>query len=220
MPTSEQLQGIHRLRLWYELSSPLDREYGMTAYDMYARDICLVGHSFAPLQQRIAAFALLSPNNDYGGNLRSLRIVLEGYKSRLPIEKLHGLTTYHACARRAYRVLQGESIESVFSPNAKKTYNFYQNIWDPENPQYVTIDGHMYNLWHGERNLLKVAAVKFKPKEYDEISVGFKVAAGELKILPNQLQGTLWWCYKRMLGIRFDYQMDLELVEDGYENGL
>lgn len=203
-------KGMYRLKLWYELASDLDHEYGLDAYNMYQRDIDAIGLvGLATLQEKIAAFALLSPNNDYGGNLRCLRIVLEGHRDGIPVERLKGLTTYRACAKRAYRVLDG--IDWVFSPYAKKTYNFYQNIWQPNNPEYVTIDGHMYNLWKGERNLLKSVAVKFRAKEYEEIAQGFRIVAKEVGLLPNQLQATLWWCYKRMLGIRFDYQMDLDL---------
>ena len=195
---------------WWNRSSAMDRDYGMSAYWTYHCDIAAGG---ANILITAAVFALLSPNSDYDGNLRSMRIVLNGFARRpyrTPVDQLQGLGTYRHCAERAYQVLLGKHPDQVFGPNAHKTYNFYRNILDPNDPQYVTIDGHMYNLWRGERTTLSEA--KLKPGTYDKIAGEFKEVAQAVGVLPNVLQATLWQCWKRTHRIRFDPQIDLPLM--------
>jgi len=189
----------------------MDRDYGRAAYWNYHHAIAASGSN---ILITAAVFALLSPNSYYDGNLRSLRIVLDGFNRRpyrVPVDQLEGLSTYRHCAERAYQVLMGKHPDQVFGPNAKKTYNFYRNIVDPEDAAYVTIDGHMWNLWRGKRTVLDAARIK--PAQYDEVAGDFKEVARAVGMLPNQFQATMWWCWKRVHGIKFDYQMDLELAD-------
>jgi hypothetical protein len=140
-------------------------------------------------------------------------VVIRGFRHRpyrIPVDRLEGLGTYRHCAARAYRILFNEPPEDVFGRDALKTYNFYRNIVDPSDPNWVTIDGHMYNLWRGEQTTLDQARIP-GPKRYGEIAGDCKELALALGVLPNQLQATLWYCYKRVNGIRFNYQIDLPL---------
>jgi len=195
---------------WWNTSSQMDRDYGKTAYHGYKFDIMKILPTRS-MDVGCAVFALLSPNNDYNGNVDSMRKVVAAHRRGIPAREIEGLTCYRACAERAYRVLDCEPIDNVFGKNANKTYNFYRNILDPEDPRFVTIDGHMYNLWRGEITTLKEVAVHFKPKQYKVIADDFKAFARALDIPPSQLQATLWWIWKRVNRIRFDYQIDLPL---------
>jgi hypothetical protein len=197
----------------------MDRDYGLTAFETYKRDILSSGGN---LLVTAAVFAVLSPNSDYEGNLRSFRVVVEGFSRRpyrIPVDRLEGLGTYRHCAGRAYRLLLGETPDKVFGPGARKTYSFYRNILDPEDPEYVTIDGHMYNLWRGKRERLKASRIPVGA--YHEIAGEFKEVARAVGVIPCQFQGTLWQCWRRTHKIRFDPQLELELeLELGVEECL
>ena len=210
---SESGSGMSNLVRWWNDSSPMDREYGLIAYRSYRDRIGSLTSRTSP-EKACAVFALLSPNSDFNGNVRSFQIVMAGFRRkprRLTVDELQGLRTYRTCAARAYRILQGEPPAKVFGPTAPKTWNFYHNLLDPRDVRFVTIDGHMYNLWRGERSSLNVAAARFKPAVYEEIAGDFKELAKALGLVPNQLQATVWWAYKRINGIKFDYQIDLDL---------
>ena len=196
---------------WWNKSSQMDRQFGMSCYGKY-RDKIFSLNTDTDIRRLCAVFSLLSPNNDYAGNLYSTMVVLRGHENRITVDRLKGLTTYRACAHRAYRVLDGEPILDVFGPQALKTYNFYCNLYDPQDREHVTIDGHMINLWRGEVLPLKTVAAKHRsPKLYLAIAQDFKDLSRALDILPCQLQGTLWWSWKRINRIRFESQMELPL---------
>ena len=205
----ELTTGMRNLDDWWNKSSAMDREYGASAYLDYHTD---VAHRFFPLPKPVscAVFALTSPNNDYDGNIRSADLVIRAFAAGKSVAEIANATTYRACMSRAYKVLEGYPIPSVFGPTAQKTWNFYNNVLDPANPHYVTIDGHMYNLWRGERSTLKDAAQSFRPRIYEQIAEDFRRLARMHRVLPNQLQATLWWTWKRINRIRFKYQIEME----------
>ena len=187
----------------------MDKEYGELAYSTYHTEVV---YGFWPLPKQVscAVFALTSPNNDYAGNLKSAELVIRAFAQQKPVAHIANATTYRACMERAYRVLGGAEPRSVFGPTAQKTWNFYNNVLNPSSPDFVTIDGHMYNLWRGERSTLKDVAQKLRPRLYEEIADDFKELAWHKRLLPNQVQATLWWTWKRVNNVRFKHQMELQ----------
>jgi hypothetical protein len=111
------------------------------------------------------------------------------------------------------------AIEEAFGKNARKTWNFYMNIYNPHDERFVTIDGHMWNLWRGKRSTLDAARIPGGGK-YEEVAEDFKQVAKAVGVIPCQFQATLWWCYKRVNGIRFDYQIDIPELQDDEHQGL
>lgn len=201
---------VDRILEWWNVNvSDMDKEYGRSAYRGYRDTVSRIACGHISLVKACAVFALCSPNSDYEGNLRSLEVIIRGYLNGAPVEGLRGLSTYRQCAIRSYRVLSGELPEHVFGYDARKTYSFYRNILDPSDPYFITIDGHMHNLWAGKVRTLDKSG--FRPKLYDRIANDFKEASRRVDdiLLPNQMQAALWWSWKRVHGIRFDYQIDL-----------
>jgi hypothetical protein len=155
--------------------------------------------------QTVAAFAALSPNNDYMGNLRSTVSLMQGIKSNKLPEDIT-ISTYRACGERAYNYLIGEK-DFLVSTKGKKTINFYRNILHPDDAKWVTIDGHMYGMWVGCPIVMKeVAHIKIP---YETIASAVKTLAKRNSLLPNQMQATLWFVWKRMNNIVFERQLPL-----------
>jgi hypothetical protein len=112
-----------------------------------------------------AVFAALSPNNDYHGNLRDADRLLEAAKNKIGIDDFK-VSTYGNNKRKAWSIANGvEPLDVIVFP---KTRSFFLNIFDPLDPHPVTVDGHIYNAWHGRRISLKGAAQKGSHKLYEE----------------------------------------------------
>lgn len=184
---------------------PIDRGEGMTAYLRYRWTLSrLAAHYGAELPGTVAAFAALSPNNDYMGNLRSTATLLKARAEGIPFERCT-VSTYRACARRAWDYLDG--IPFLERTKGPKTRAFYQNILDPWDPEPVTIDGHMFGLWAGQRLTMKQVVRLRIP--YDRVADDFRSFAGRNGILPCQLQATLWFTWKRIHRVIYSPQLDV-----------
>lgn len=67
----------------------IDLREGLVAYERYHETLRKVSIYYrVGFVQTVAAFAALSPNNDYVGNLRSLVSVIQGAKIHTPPEKI------------------------------------------------------------------------------------------------------------------------------------
>ncbi len=153
-----------------------------------------------------AVFAALSPNNDYFGNLRDCDRLLAAARARQPIESFK-VSTYGNNKQKAWEIAHGrEALDLIVF---KKTRNFYLNIIDPTNPIPVTIDGHCYNIWKGERIRLTAAAQRLKPKLYDLIANDMRTIAVESRLIPNQVQAIAWITWRRIHRIRVSDQSEL-----------
>ena len=192
----------------------VDINEGKVAYQNYhllmKRIAIYYGAGFA---QTVAAFVSLSPNNDYTGNLRSLVTVLSCIKEGKDIHKVT-TSAYGHCKLRAYSFLIGEK-DFLLETQGLKITNFYCNILRPDDPRFVTIDGHMSNVWAGKVRNMKLALIG-KPSKYQQIADGFKKVARHHKLLPNQIQGICWFTWKRINNLRYDNQLNLFGSEDDY----
>jgi len=177
-----------------------------------------MAHDFGfPAHVGAGVFAALSPNNDYLGNLRDCRKLLKGVQAGLPLEVIK-VSTYGNNKRKAYKIAQGANPLDliVFS----KTRNFYLNIMDPNDPIPVTVDGHIFNAWEGTRLSLKGAAQRFRAKHYETVADSIREIARQRGVLANQVQGIIWFCWRRIHGILYTAQQELwsrEARAAGYE---
>ena len=82
------------------------------------------------------------------------------------------------------------------------------NLMCPDDPGFVTIDGHMSCAWQGKNLTMKEAVVKTE-RGYREIANATKFLANVAGILPNQFQATVWFARKRTAKVKYDPQLDL-----------
>lgn len=183
----------------YSRADRIDLDEGMHAYVRYHESLKYYARFYSvKMPHVIGAFAALSPNNDYIKNLRSLVTLLEGMRRGAQV---HGCTvsTYKACRDRAWCFLHGKDF--LETTVGKKTRNFYLNILNPYDYEPVTIDGHMACVYVGRRMTMKeVVRSRFK---YDEVAQAVRQAAYDIGILPNQLQATLWFTWKRINNVLY-----------------
>jgi hypothetical protein len=203
MPEAEQ----ERLHAVWRRHDRIDLREGLVAYPRYHGTLQdLARHYGVPPPHVVAAFVALSPNNDYMGNLRSTVTLLEGRHAGAAVTACP-VTTYNACRDRAWRFLHGEDFLGI--TKGFKTRSFYRNILDPLDPDPVTIDGHMINMVRGERQTMINVARSHRPSAYEHIAADVRAVAGEVGLIPCQLQAVLWFTWKRIHNIRFQPQLDL-----------
>jgi hypothetical protein len=151
-------------------------------------------HGFAP-RIGAAVFAALSPNNDFKGNLRDTDRLLASARNGLRIDDFK-VSTYGNNKRKAWRIANGEEpLDLIVFP---KTRNFFINVHTPEDCFAVTVDGHIFNAWRGERISLKGAAMKMNASIYETVATDIRALGKEKGIVPNVVQGILWYAWKRM----------------------
>lgn len=152
-----------------------------------------------------AVFAALSPNNDYHGNLRDMHRLLEAAHLGLNLDDF-GVSTYHNNKRKAWAICHGTPpLDVIVYP---KTRSFYLNICDPTDPVPVTVDGHIYNAWRGERVALTEAATKMNNRLYETIAEDVRTLARRVGLLPNVTQSVVWFVWRRIHSIKFDPQLE------------
>jgi hypothetical protein len=162
-------------------------------------------HGFDP-RIGAAVFAALSPNNDYHGNLRDTHRLLEAAKNRIGIDDFK-VSTYGNNKRKAWRIVHGEEpLDLIVFP---KTRNFFQNVHNPNDPHPVTVDGHIYNAWHGRRISLKGMAQKGTNKLYEEVAEDVRELARAKGIVANICQGIIWYSWRRMHRILTPNQLEM-----------
>lgn len=100
-------------------------------------------------------------------------------------------STYGQNVVKALNILRSDkNPESFFSlKTGAKTLNFYQNILNPSNPEFVTIDRHAVAIYEGRKNS---GSVQLTPKRYGKIAADYIETARQLNLLPNELQAILW----------------------------
>lgn len=199
-------EGRRNLKWFYDLADRIDRREGLLAYKRYNQVMCELAQAYdSTLPRTLAVFCALSPNNDYFGNLRSAASVLAGVKAGVQPDDIV-VSTYKHCRDRAYLYATGEA-DFLGQAKGPKIRAFYRNILNPNDWEPVTIDGHMKGAFEGKPLTMKEALVR--PNEYDIIAAETKRLARSLDLLPNQLQATIWFSRKRVLGIKFEPQMSL-----------
>lgn len=201
------MTGYENLYGLLERATPEDITEGSLAYERYhttlQRFARYYGFGIVPTTE---AFAALSPNNDYHGNLRSLAGVLDHVR--------HGrdgkprVSTYGACAERAISYVRGD-VSFVDTVKGQKITAFRHNLLYPATSKEVTVDGHMYLAWSAKTGTMKDAAAGISSKLYAQIARDVAHLAKTRKMLPHQMQAVLWITRKRSLDIKMPKQPSL-----------
>lgn len=194
------------LKAVLEKADPTDRAEGQLAYSRYNTLLQEIADYYGfGVEQTIAAFAALSPNNDYLGNLRSLVSLLVGINAHCDCNDIT-VSTYKACRNRAYAYATNR-VSFTDTVRGSKIRAFYFNILNPQDRRFVTIDGHMAAAYRANNGTMKENLVK--RGEYSRIADTVKRLARREGLIPNQVQATIWFTRKRLLNIKYDAQLDL-----------
>ena len=189
-----------RIREVYNAAPEHIKQAGRDAYPNYRKT--LQGFATAynkPLATVVAAFATLSPNNDYVGNLRSLHTCLANDAGDIDYLVT---TTYNRMAQRAMLYLSG-SMGFWETASGPKIRAFYHNILYCETSRKITIDGHMIAFLLDEDLTMTEAADKLRfHGGYEAFEKRMKQAAMAQGILGSVLQATLWYDRKDRLDIK------------------
>jgi len=206
------LKSMDNFQKVYDLATERDREAAIASYLKYHRLTAEIAkkHGFTSTIGA-AVFAALSPNNDYWGNLRDADKLLAAARAGKQITDFT-VSTYGPNKRKAWAIAQGESPDALIV--ALKTKNFFHNVDDPTDPNWVTIDGHMFNVYHGVRRPIqsknnKNRVVKVTRWDYIEIAAAVKTFADNYDLLPCQMQGILWITWRRIHAIHTPSQREL-----------
>jgi hypothetical protein len=156
-----------------------------------------------------AVCSALSPRCIWNQNIIDTENVLNWFTT-----KYHGVnrnlpkvTTYGQNLRKAIDILKTENTDVFVS---RKTFNFFNNILNPENTDYVTIDGHGINAYYNKLGI--VENKHFTPRYYDRIAKAYIKGANKYGLLPCQFQAIIWLTFKRIHNIKVnwrEYQINL-----------
>ena len=189
---------------YWEGVTQFDLEAGAGAYPAYHEMMRRVSSHYELNQTLVTeAFAALSPNNDYVGNLRSLVSLVEGYKLGTP----YTVTTYRACADRAMAYLDG-SVDFLSTVKGKKITAFRNCIVDPVGCTDFVLDGHMAAVALGQNLTMKQAVFAIAQHKYKNIERPYMCFAKDIAVTPSVVQASLWYSRKRREGTLHTLQVD------------
>lgn len=179
----------NRYRDFADCLSKSSIELGMAAYQGYhdiIRELAKL-HGFGFVQS-VEAFAALSPNNDYIGNLRSLvscMTFLNGQSESCTV------TTFNSARDRAISYLSGE-VSFLDTVGGKKITCFRDNILYVEFSKRATVDGHMIAIGLGKDLTMKEANFELRNHGYDCFEKALISASRSVGMAPCQYQASLW----------------------------
>lgn len=202
----------HLDALWQQ-TTKTDRLEGLLAYRRYHRVLrTFAEHYGFGIVPTVEVFAAVSPNNDYHGNLRSLASVLDAVNRGLGPDGNYTVSTYKSCARRAYTYATGE-VSFLDTVRGEKIRAFRHNLLYPRTSKQVTVDGHMYAAWLGDSDMtMKEAALAFgrSTVRYQRVADAITRLARRYRMLPHQMQATLWIARKRISSNRYTVQQHMD----------
>lgn len=195
---------LANLQKVYDQSTERDRQIAISSYWKYHRLTAQIAAKHGSTSKIGAAvFAALSPNNDYWGNLRDVDTLIGAWAAGKNLADFN-VSAYGSNKRKAWEIAHGADPDALIV--ALKTCNFFHNVDNPDDPNWVTIDGHMFNIFHGIRRPLqsrnnKNRVVKVGKWDYIEISAAVKTFAENHRLIPCQMQGILWGVWRKMHNI-------------------
>jgi len=110
----------------------------------------------------------------------------------------YNISTYSANIVKAWNILVSTKnpIEFFSLKTGAKTYNFYLNILQPSNDNYVTIDRHAIAIHKGNK---VTKQTHLTVKQYNNIANDYKETALKVGLIPCQLQAVLWEYYTKTI---------------------
>lgn len=136
------------------------------------------------IEQGCAVMAVLSPALRWERNFSEGKRLIEDHKENI----MRNYTAYGQNVVKAWRILDGESIDSVLGGN--KVKSFYRNLLLATN--YVTVDRHAINIAVNGVNSGISGSYTTTNKAYDLFASSYVLAASYTKLLPYQLQAAVW----------------------------
>lgn len=178
----------------FNLSQPWEQEQGSQYYQRQRQRLAVCADAAAlPVGAVIAAFAALSPNNAEKTNYMALETCIKIVSGELP--ETAKVISYGTNKDKALRMLRGADIDATL--RGQKVYSFYRNTLDPNDDEFITVDGHMLGAWMGKRVLLRRFG-EIGKGEYRIICEHFREAARNQGVLTTTFQATCWLTWKRV----------------------
>lgn len=137
-----------------------------------------------PLANVCAIVSALSPSTNWGDNKKQALQLIKGKRS--------GFTTYKQGVNKAIAALTSPEPGKLFNEKTgPKTYHFYHNLLQPENPNYVTVDRHFWAIVTGKSYEVGTRIAQYRP-----IVETCKRHAKRLGLVPCELQAALWVAHR------------------------
>jgi len=144
------------------------------------------------LAHMVGILAALSPIESWTGNIRkALRLLETG--------KCYGLGYTVRDATAIYKGTHPDVVLFDEKRNNTKVRSFFRNIYDPDDPEHVTVDRHMIGLLlddPGAGQTKRIAAA-----DHEWVRDRFQSVAEQTGLVPNELQAITWVTWRRMNGI-------------------
>ena len=189
--------GIQNLQLALHKSTMGEFDSGMDWYELAKESIEVMRKYHFPwysASQVTGIVAILSPNLHWESNIQAMKEFMVSQRV---------LATKQATSA-AKKWLQ-DQYQFNFKTGPKIS-NFYHNLMDPKDPNYVTIDRHAIRAWLGPIHARRFdddhGRIGLNHKSYQIIAEHYKEVASHYDILPNQLQAICWQVARRQFGGR------------------
>lgn len=203
---------VRRFLDLYTLSPNWERDSAYSYYDrQQARMMSRAESNFLTVGSVAGAFCALSPNNSekitYLALDRCINTHIQFRWSTIgELVRNCKVPAYPAAKRKAFLILNGGDPDILLA--GVKTNSFWHNTIDPDDSRWVTIDGHMHNVWRGKVERMTRSGMSMG--RYVEVANDLRTAAAICKWPAPRFQSLLWCSWKRTNGILYSPQMEFE----------
>lgn len=164
-----------------------DLTYGKDWYQRANLFSLALSEQFGISEMKTAGvIAALSPQKEWGHNKA---LAEEFLRTKGRISRHTSIQTGKA---RRILSLAKDSRDVDVCLGGLKTINFFNNIYNPNSRDHVTVDRHHIYLSVGRD------AQSCTPKQYEFLKQNTIRFANDLDMIPSELQSTLWVCWKRI----------------------
>lgn len=184
----------------FDQATPNEKTYGLDWYFQANETAREIAKEFSlPVPTVAGVIAVLSPNQTFDTTLRAARDVLSAVTRGLEPYEIT-IPAYTRNKEKAWALAQGGDRETYL--RGLKVNAFYKNIVSPWTSTAVTVDGHAYSVWLGDRvSTHKVPSKIFRPKWFGTISEDYVEASRLLTLKPWQVQAVTWVTWRRLNGV-------------------
>lgn len=195
MINTKQYNYENNLMSLYDQATDKEKMQGLTWYTKANRLVHNNSCKNVTPEDIAQIIAVLSPAVSWERNVQDALNLCNNYRKSQRAANQTVVSTYGINKKKALDILRGKF--TLSENTGLKTFNFYQNILNPECDKYVTIDRHafkaMINDDQGGRVTLNKGNYNLGIEVYSKI-------ANNLGLIPCQLQAIIWLTYKRIVG--------------------
>ena len=198
-------QVVKRLLFYYEQATATELTYNWYLEgNQFCRELSTAFKT--PLFQVAGIVSAMSPQKNWQENKKLAYQFMKGKRS--------GQTKQQILKAEKCLICDNETeIFSLLTKKGLKTSYFYTNLLHPDFDSGVTIDRHAIGASLNELkdiNTNMKAAVLTKP-QYDFFASCFNDVAKVKKVLPLQVQATVWQSYRRLKGLVESYNTNEDI---------